>query len=258
MNPEEYKNLSEVERLHWFYRTKRQIARYWLLKSYPLREDSILADCGAGTGLFAREMSDLCRVIAIDSEEDALCLAEYNVGKENVRRGSCDALPLDDSSVDCVTGLDVLEHVEDDRRAVKEFARVLRPGGVAVVTVPAMQSLWSDWDEALHHYRRYQHASLLKLFDATSFDVVHWNYINVLAIPAVFAARKWRALSGHKGRANSAARLEDKILPRWLDSSLSVAFKALACQRSIHFPAGVGLLLVAKRSQEDYRADSSR
>ena len=114
----------------------------------------MLADCGAGTGLFAREMSDFCRVIAIDSEEEALCLAEQKLGKENVRRGSCVALPLEDSSVDCVTALDVLEHVGDDRLAVREFARVLKPGGVAVVTVPAMQSLWSDWDEALHHYRQ--------------------------------------------------------------------------------------------------------
>lgn len=247
MNPEEYKNLSEVERLHWFYRTKRQIARYWLLKSYPLHKDSVLADCGAGTGLFASEMSDICRVIAIDSEEDALCLAEQKLGKENVRRGSCVALPLGDSSVDCVTALDVLEHVEDDRLAVGEFARVLKPGGVAVVTVPAMQSLWSDWDEALHHYRRYYHADLLKLFDTTQFQIMHWNYLNVLAIPAVFAARKLRALSRTGGRGNSAVRLEDKILPRWLDSSLSMAFKTLACQRWIRFPAGVGLLLVAKR-----------
>jgi len=247
MNPEEYKNLNQVERLHWFYRTKRQIARYWLLKSYPLRNESVLADCGAGTGLFAREMSDLCRVIAIDNEEEALRLAEENVGKENVRRGSCVALPLEDSSVDCVTALDVLEHVENDRLAVSEIARVLKPGGVTVVTVPAMQSLWSDWDEALHHYRRYHHVVLLKLFGTTSFNVLHWNYINVLAIPAVYAARKMRAVSEDKNKGTSAVRLEDKILPRWLDSSLSVAFKALACQRSIRFPAGVGLLVVARR-----------
>src|SRR5260370_7911714 len=113
MNPEEYKNLSEVERLHWFYRTKRQIVRYWLLKSYPLRKDSVLADCGAGTGLFAREMSDLCSVIAIDSQEDALRLAEQNIGTERVSRGSCAALPLTDSSLYSVTPLDVLEHVDN-------------------------------------------------------------------------------------------------------------------------------------------------
>jgi ubiquinone/menaquinone biosynthesis C-methylase UbiE len=247
LNPEEYDNLSQVETLHWFYRTKRQIARYWLLKSYPLQKDSVLADCGAGTGLFAREMSDICRVIAIDSEEDALCLAEQKLGKENVRRGSCVALPLGDSSVDCVTALDVLEHVEDDRLAVGEFARVLKPGGVAVVTVPAMQSLWSDWDEALHHYRRYYHADLLKLFGATQFKIMHWNYINVVAIPAVFAARKLRALNEGRKRGTSAARLEDKILPRWLDSTLAMAFNTLACQNWIRFPAGVGLLAVAKR-----------
>ena len=248
MNPEEYKNLYRVERLHWFYRTKREIARYWLLKSYPLRKDSVLTDCGAGTGLFAYEMSDLCRVIAIDSEEEALNLAEQNLGKANVRRGSCMALPLEDSSVDCVTALDVLEHVEDDRRAVREFARVLKPGGIALVTVPAMQSLWSDWDEALHHYRRYGHTNLLQLFNTTAFTVTHWNYINVLALPMVLTARKLRRLFARKGHQKVTGRLEDKILPRSLDAALSMAFRALACQTLIRFPAGVGLLLIAKRT----------
>jgi hypothetical protein len=140
-----------------------------------------------------------------------------------------------------------LEHVKDDQLAVTEFARVLKVSGVAVVTVPAMQSLWSDWDEALHHYRRYHHVSLLKLFDAASFKIIHWNYINVLATPAAFAARKLRALSRGKCRGNPSARLEDKILPRWLDSSLSMSFKALACQSWIRFPVGVGLLVIAKR-----------
>jgi hypothetical protein len=111
-----------------------------------------------------------------------------------------------------------------------------------------MQSLWSDWDEAFHHYRRYYHADLLKLFDTTQFKIMHWNYINVLAIPAVFAARKLRVLSRDKARRTSAARLEDKILPRWLDSTLSMGFKTLACQKWIRFPAGVGVLAIAKRS----------
>jgi 2-polyprenyl-3-methyl-5-hydroxy-6-metoxy-1,4-benzoquinol methylase len=248
MNPEQYRNLSDIEERHWLYRTKREIVRYWLLKSYPLRTDSVLADCGAGTGLFAQEMSRLCNVIAIDSHEDALRLAEQNIGAERVRRGSCASLPLRDSSVDCVTALDVLEHIEDDRLAVRELARVLKPGGVAIVTVPAMQSLWSDWDMTLHHYRRYRHTSLLKLFDATPFEVTHWNYINVLAFPAVFAARKLRPLFPGAAEGKSNRRLEDKLLPSWLDSSLALAFKALACQNWIRFPAGVGLLAVAKRT----------
>jgi ubiquinone/menaquinone biosynthesis C-methylase UbiE len=75
---------------------------------------------------FASEMTDICNVIAIDSREDALRLVEQNIGTEMVRRGSCVALPLKDSSVDCVTALDVIEHVEADRLAVREFARVFK------------------------------------------------------------------------------------------------------------------------------------
>ena len=115
------------------------------------------------------------------------------------------------------------------------------------VTVPAMPSLWSDWDVALHHYRRYRHQRLLKLFDATLFEITYWNYINVVALPAVFAARKLRPVLRSAARDKSNRRLEDKMLPSWLDSGLSFAFKALACQSRIRFPAGVSLLAIAKR-----------
>ncbi len=192
-------------------------------------------------------MTDICNVIAIDSHEDALRLVEQNIGTEMVRRGSCVALPLKDSSVDCVTALDVIEHVEGDRLAVREFARVLKPRGIIVVTAPAMPLLWSEWDMALHHYRRYRHAGLLKLFDAALLEIRHWNNINVLALPAVFAARKLRLLFHGAARGKSNRRLEDKMLPSFLDNTLSFAFKALVCQSWILFPAGVSLLAIAKR-----------
>jgi len=123
----------------------------------------------------------------------------------------------------------------------------LKPGGIIVVTAPAMPLLRSEWDMALHHYRRYHHTGLLKLFDAALFEIRHWNYINVLALPAVFAARNLRPLFRGAARGKSNRRLEDKMLPSFLDDTLSFAFKALACQSWIRFPAVVSLLAIAKR-----------
>lgn len=245
MNPREYTNLANLERRHWFYVGKREVVRYWIQRLHPLRPDHLLVDCGAGTGTFAAEMAPFCRVLAIDDHEESLVLARDQLGPDRVKRGTCVSLPLESNAVDVLTALDVLEHVQEDARALVEFGRVVRPGGLVVITVPALMWLWSDWDVALHHYRRYGHRSLRAVIPAT-FEVVHCSYVNVAALPLVLAVRKWRTLQRALG-GGGGARSEDTIPPRWANTVLRWSFVRLACQRWIRFPAGVGLLAVLRK-----------
>jgi SAM-dependent methyltransferase len=245
MNPEEYQNLARVETVHWFYAGKREIVRYWINQFHPLQRDHRLVDCGAGTGIFADEMSKACDVLALDDFDESLELLRKRLGEDHVRKASCTALPLPDGSVDVLTALDVIEHVEDDDGAVREFLRVLRPGGIAVITVPALMALWSDWDVTLRHFRRYTRGSLLKIVPP-EFEILHVNYVNVAVLPVVFAVRKWRGLKGRAG-AKIDARSEDKIPALWLNRFLGWTFVRLACQNTVRFPAGVGLIAVLRK-----------
>jgi SAM-dependent methyltransferase len=242
MNPGEYFKLNQLEKEHWFYAGKREIVRYWIDKLHPLSPESLLLDCGAGTGQFAAEMEPFCRVLAIDDHEESLAIATSKLGSSSVGKGSCTALPVGAAAADCLTALDVLEHVENDRGAIREFARVLKPGGLAVITVPALPALWSDWDVALHHVRRYTRDSLLRLVAVPEFRLEHWNFINVLALPAIYLSRKFRMLR------STSQRAEDVIPPRWLNCFLKKTFTGPACQVRIRFPAGVGLLAVLRRN----------
>lgn len=246
MNPNEYTNLADVERRHWFYSGKRQIVRHWIQRLRPLHASDLLADCGAGTGLFASEMTESCRVLAIDDFEESLAIARRNLGPERVRKGSCTQLPLDNESVDVLTALDVIEHVQEDRAAVREFARVVRPGGLVIITVPALMMLWSDWDVALHHFRRYTRRTLLDVIPTESFEIACCQYVNVAAFPLVLAVRKFRALKERLG-VKTHSRSEDAIPPAPINSFLRWSFVSLACQNVIRFPAGVGLLAVLRR-----------
>ena len=72
MNAEEYQNLERVEQTHWYYAGKRELVRGWIQRARPPRPDDVLLDCGAGTGLFAKEMEPLCRVFVLDDHEEAL------------------------------------------------------------------------------------------------------------------------------------------------------------------------------------------
>lgn len=245
MNPEEYDNLARVESQHWFYAGKREIVRHWIRFSHALKPGDLLADCGAGTGIFADEMRAHCCVVALDDYEESLQLLRARLGEENVRRGSCTALPLADNSVEVLTALDVIEHVEDDRAATREFLRVLRPGGIAVITVPALMSLWSDWDVSLRHYRRYHRQSLLSVIP-NEFEVLHLGYINVAVFPLVYGVRKFRSLKQRLG-FTSVSRSEDMLPPRWLNRFLRWQFVRLACQKTVRFPFGVGLLAVLRK-----------
>jgi SAM-dependent methyltransferase len=245
MNPEEYTNLARIETKHWFYVGKRDIVRHWIQQFHPLRPEHILADCGAGTGFFAVEMSPRCQVLAVDDYEDSLRLLRDRLGDARVRKGSCASLPLENNSVDILTALDVIEHVEDDRAAVREFLRVLKPGGIAVITVPALMALWSDWDVTLRHFRRYTRKSLLAVVP-DGFVVRHVNYVNVAVLPLVWAVRKFRALKQKLG-SNVSSRSEDSIPPEFLNRWLRWIFVKLACQRAVSFPAGVGLIVVLQK-----------
>ncbi|MEO6246692.1 MAG: class I SAM-dependent methyltransferase [Opitutaceae bacterium] len=248
MDAAEYANLAALEGEHWYYSGKRRFVRDWIRRVRAPAPGDLLLDCGAGTGLFAEEMARDCRVMVLDDHEEALRILRTRFKPEQILSLAGDRVPLPDSSLEYVTALDVLEHVPGDRAVVKGFHRLLKPGGLAVVTVPASMALWSDWDVALHHFRRYHRAQLRALFPGDDWEIIHANYTNVLVYPLVWAARKWRAWreAGKKSAGSGGARSEDQIPIAPLNAFLRAQFVWLAKCR-VPFPFGVSLVLVARR-----------
>jgi ubiquinone/menaquinone biosynthesis C-methylase UbiE len=246
MDAAEYDNIAALEGEHWYYSGKRQFVRDWICRVRPPRADDVLLDCGAGTGLFAKEMEAHCRVLVLDDHEEALRILRTRFRPEQILSLAGDQVPLADESLDYVTALDVLEHVPDDAAVVRGFHRLLRPGGLAVVTVPASMALWSDWDVALHHFRRYHRPQLKALFPRGDWELLYVNYTNVLAFPAVWAVRKARSLRRRSQSSGGAVRTEDRQPAPWLNALLRAQFVGLARWR-LPFPFGVSLLLVARR-----------
>lgn len=243
MEAGEYGNLDRVERDHWFYQGKRTIVRTWIARLRPMGPADTLLDFGAGTGLFAAEMATRCRVLALDAVPESLRLLRRRLPAEAVLTPGADGgIPLAAGSVECVTALDVLEHLERDGAAVAEFLRVLRPGGLAVVTVPASMRLWSDWDVSLHHFRRYERASLAALFGA-GWTIERLAYVNSAAYPLVWLMRRFRG-----GARAGRPRVEDVVPAPWLNALLRRQFVAQATWRRVRLPFGVGVLLAARKT----------
>lgn len=241
MSPEEYLNLERVEREHWYYVGKRKIVKYWVQHTVGTNSALTMLDCGAGSGAFAVEMSRVFDAYALDDHNESLEILKSRLPADRIINGSCTSIPIMDSFFDVVTALDVLEHVADDQNAVTEMFRVLKPGGWLIATVPAMMSLWSDWDVSLQHQRRYSKAEILALFSHADITINHCAYINILAMPVVWLVRSLRKLDVYRSK-----RIEDHVPRSFINKILQTVFVYPAYSR-IQFPFGVGLIIVARK-----------
>ena len=112
-----------------------------------------------------------------------------------------------DASYDLVAVLDVVEHVEDDVAALKAIARVLKPGGKILITVPAHQWMWSAHDVVNHHQRRYSKRALTTLIEQSPLKLEAIGYLNSLLFPVALAERLASKVTG-KEEANLAPPAE--------------------------------------------------
>ncbi len=98
--------------------------------------------------------------------------------------------PLPSNSADAVVLLNVLEHIEDDAAAVKQIHRILKPGGVAVIEVPAGPNLYDTYDQQLLHHRRYSMKAVLDLLAKPGFEILERSFLGCFLYPAFYLVKK--------------------------------------------------------------------
>jgi SAM-dependent methyltransferase len=156
--------------------------------------------------------------------------------------------PLPDACVDGITCLNVLEHIDDDRAALRHLYRILKPGGFAHVEVPANPALHDIYDEHLMHYRRYRLAELIALASAAGFAVARATHLGFCAYPAFWCVKKWnrRKLSAPP---DEKARLVIQQIRRTKTSPLfSVVMRVeSALGRLVSYPYGIRCVVVLRK-----------
>jgi len=146
-------------------------------------------DVGCGTGSLALKLARQgYQVVGVDISESCIKITKNRVKEEGLTKsvivsiGSATKINLPDNSVDCVIAGEVLEHLKDDGAAVSEFSRVIKPGGVCIITVPADPSQWNVWDDMAGHVRRYTREDLERLFKSHKF---RFEYIRYWGFPVM-------------------------------------------------------------------------
>ena len=244
----EYEELyHRLETRQWWFRTRREIVRDLVLETHPDRTGRIL-EIGCSGGLLMEQLraDGYRQVTGIDLSADAVDLCR--------RKGIPDAHVMDaqqpafaDAQFEVITASDVLEHLADEAGALREWFRILKPGGVLIVFVPAFQLLWSEHDEANKHFRRYRRAELRDRLAAQGFRVERASYWNVALFPAVALVRLARRARPHNERAAQEGDLFEP--PRLVNMTLTglLRIENWVMRRGVNFPFGVSAMAVARK-----------
>jgi len=246
MQPHAYSIMREVEDTHWWYVGRRRIIADFVkricdeLRAEDKDEPRIL-DIGCGTGGNLETLAGFGRAEGVDISREALDFCRAR-GLNNVREGAAETLPYESESFDLVTGLDVVEHLDDDVAGLREMRRVLRPGGRLLLFVPAFMFLWGVQDDVSHHRRRYTLPELKQKLQQAGLKVERASYANISFFGPILLGRLFMRLTGVRPASENNINIGamNGLLGRVLGAE-SWWLKRMT------FPFGVSIICDAKR-----------
>jgi len=239
---DEYEIMFRVEDHHWWYIGLRcMLDLFW--QRYVHVERPAVIDAGCGTGATLDALRDAANTAGIDAAPEAIRLCRMRE-ITSTAVATAEALPFADAHFDVAISCDVLCHrnIADKTLPLREFNRVLRPGGLLLLNLPAYQWLRSSHDDHVHTDRRFTREQVRALLEGAGFEVVYSTYWNCLLFPAIAVVRLWR-----KALPRTASDLEAER-----PSALSSTFGAcLALERAVlqrwPLPFGLSILAVARK-----------
>ena len=198
-DPSGFQLLQDMQSRHFWYRgrhrflldnVRRAVVSGLQGPSAPPTAIDLGGGCGGWIAYLKQYAPRLFGELALaDSSMRALEDAESVVGPE-VRRYQVDLMQLPwEEGWDAAFLLDVLEHIPDDVRALREIHRALRPGGYLFVTTPALKFFWTYNDELVHHVRRYSRNDFARLAAEAGFQLCWSRYFMFLLSPLLVLSR---------------------------------------------------------------------
>jgi SAM-dependent methyltransferase len=233
---------AEAEATHWWFTGRRRLFGREISKTgLPLT--SRVLDAGTSTGANLRLLRELGfrHVAGLDLSQEAIRYC-WEKGLGLVQHGDVCGMPFANESFDLVLATDIIEHVDDDLKALREIGRVLRVGGKMLITVPAFQILWGLQDRISRHKRRYVRQELVDIVTRAGFSIEACYYFNFLLFLPIWVGR--RVIDILRLDVQGEAQINSPLLNRML----SAIFAAdIAMAPILRPPFGVSILIVAEK-----------
>jgi SAM-dependent methyltransferase len=249
MNKNEYKKMADLEKKYWWHQGRLHLVDELIKKHSAINKKNMILEVGCGTGETTRHLRNYGSVTGIDVSDEAIKYAKldgvkdiFNVDIANIK----DDTQLKENSYDMVFALDVLEHIQEDKKAMRNIHGLLKTDGLFISTVPAHKFLWSEHDESLHHKRRYHMYEITKKLEDSGFEIIDRSYFIFFLFPIIFAYRVWSNVVGRSAYPKTSYVILPDHLNKLFINVLNIEAKII---RYVRLPIGVTIVIVAKRSK---------
>lgn len=242
-DPTQFEALADVEANSFWFAGRNRVV-LWALTTWFADAQSLL-EVGCGTGYVLSAIAEALPALelsAVDLHEEGLAHARRRVPRAHFEQADARSLPFT-GEFDVVGAFDVVEHVDDDVAVLASLRAAVRPGGGVLVTVPQHPFLWSDFDDASQHVRRYERGELEAKVRAAGLDVVVSTSFVSLLLPFMALSR---GLPRRKGPRTIAGELRN---PKMVEVALGAIsrLELELLKRHARFSFGGSRLVVARR-----------
>ena len=235
---------ARAQRGHFWFRGFRRFLDDGLRRALQGRRDGRILDCGCGTGANLALLGRYGRVWGFDLSPVGLAHAR-ETGRPLVR-ADLTRMPFRDGAFDVVTSFDVFQMLPDDRLALEEMTRVVRPGGTVVFSAAALEALRGDHSAVWEEQRRYTPAMMRALVAGAGLDLVDVRFLFASLAPLMFVARA--AQRRFPRREGPRPDSDIRVPPAPLNALLTAILAAEAAVGGrLPMPFGSSLLVTARK-----------
>ena len=162
------------------------------IKKCHFDENPVIMEIGCSSGFLLKDLVETFTeavVIGADVVKEPLLRLASELPGVPLIRFDLLTCPLPDKSVDVLIMLNVLEHIEDDVRALNNALKLLKPGGYLIIEVPSGPHLYDSYDAELHHFRRYSASELKRKLNLVGFKVLRQSHLGFILYPAFVSVK---------------------------------------------------------------------
>jgi SAM-dependent methyltransferase len=215
------------------------------------RADGVVLEVGISSGYLLpmlRQAYPDGLVIGADLQRDVSASFHRRDPSFPLMQFDLTACPLPDASVDVFVALNVLEHIQDDAQAMREIYRILKPGGIAILEVPAGAWLFDIYDSMLNHYRRYSMSGLLRLVRQAGLQPLWRSHLGFFLFPGFAAVKLLNRLQYREDPAGARAKVAKQIGGSRRQPFFSFLMRLeRRIGRHLYLPFGIRCLMVARK-----------
>ncbi len=236
---------------HFIDNASRQYALRQL-KNNLTAQSPVILEVGCSSGFMLRMIRErLPNVTLLGSDVISGALRQLAAKMPDIPLLQFDLVncPLPEKSLDAVVMLNVLEHIEDDKKALQQVYRILKPGGIAVLEVPSGPHLYDIYDKMLMHRRRYSLTTLSRLVKGSGFEIIKKSHLGFFMYPgfSIVKKRNKRLLSTEKSVIRHV--VQKNIRDTGGNRLLNVLMKIeLLMGKCISYPFGIRCLLTCVKT----------